>query len=139
METRPDSPEPPQYTGPPDRPPGVSCLASLTAIGGIIVLLIGLMLLAIPADQIQPGAEGLVGLSALLILAGAGLSFAVAWGLWSLKKWAWYVSLTLEVLGIGLYAIQLLSGTNTLAEIIVSGIVVYYLYRPHVRQAFDLD
>ena len=117
----------------------MSCLASLTAIGGIIVLLIGLMLLAIPADQIQPGAEGLVGLSALLILAGAGLSFAVAWGLWSLKKWAWYVSLTLEVLGIGLYAIQLLSGTNTLAEIIVSGIVVYYLYRPHVRQAFDLD
>lgn len=127
------------FAPPAERPDGVSCLSCLTVIGGVIGLMIGLFLLAIPADQLQPGAEGLRNFGVLLILAGAGLSFAVAWGLWSLKKWAWYLSLILEVLGIGLSAIQLLSGTNTLAEILVAGIVIYYLNRPHVREAFNLD
>jgi hypothetical protein len=122
-----------------ERPDGVSCLSCLTVIGGALSLILGLVLLGIPADQIKPGAEGLRNFGVLIVFVGAGLSFAVAWGLCSLKKWAWYVSLILEVLGIGLSAIQLLSGTNTVAEMIVAGIVIYYLYRPHVREAFSLD
>ena len=128
-----------EYEERPDRPDGVSCLSCLTVIGGVIALIIGLVVLAVPADQIKPGAEGLRSFGALLIFGGAGLSFAVAWGLWSLRTWAWYLTLTLEVLGICLSAIQLLSGSNTLAAMLVAGIVIYYLYRPHVRAAFGLD
>jgi hypothetical protein len=139
METLRENPERPQYTVRPDRPVGVTCLSCLSAVGGGLALIIGLMLLAIPSDQIEPGAQGLISLSALLVFAVAGISFAAARGLWFLQKWAWYLSLAMEVLGIGLSAIQLLSGTNTLAEIIVAGIVVYYLYRRNVREAFGLD
>jgi hypothetical protein len=138
METLRENPDRYEYEVRPDRPAGVSFLSCLTVIGGLLALLVGLMLLAIPADQIEPGAQGLLTLTAILTFGGAALSFAVAWGLWGLKKWAWYVSLALEVLGIGLSAIELLSGTNTVAEIIVAGIVIYYLYRPNVREAFDL-
>ena len=132
------------------RPTGVTIIAILSIIGGIIMLIGGLGLVAIGSvlPMIPASESDLSGVPAALIGAGAIaigaisiilgiLSFVVAYGLLKGLGWAWTVTLVLSIASIVLNAASLVSGNfGGIVSIIISAIIIYYLYRPHVKAFF---
>jgi uncharacterized membrane protein HdeD (DUF308 family) len=103
------------------RPLGVTLIAILTAIGGIIFLASGLVLL-------------IVG----IILLALGIAYLVmAYGLWKGRGWAWTITLILSAIGIIVAIVSVAAGNvSAIISIIIQGIVIYYLYRPNVKAFF---
>jgi hypothetical protein len=143
------------------RPLGVTIIAILNIIGGIIMLVGGIgavtggaMLPMMYPGGLSganvPGAEvnnlsgvstsllggGLVALGAVLIALGI-FSFVVAWGLLKGRGWAWTATVVLAVINIVINAISLAGGNFAgIVNIIISGVILYYMYRPHVKAFF---
>jgi hypothetical protein len=120
-----------------ERPLGITILAVLAAIIGVLLLIAGLT--AIGFSGAAGTASGLVLLAGLLAFITAALELTFAYGAWTLKPWAW----VLGVLGAGLSLLSsILSvlGQGTIASEIVNialaAIILYYLNTPAVRRAF---
>jgi hypothetical protein len=132
------------------RPTGVTIIAILNIIGGIIMLIggiaaaaVGAVLPSLPISEsdlsgVPPmflGA-GAIAIGVILIIIGI-LSFVVAYGLLKGMGWAWTLTLVLSIISIVLNAISIASGNfGGIISIIISAIIVYYLYRPHVKAFF---
>jgi hypothetical protein len=131
------------------RPTGVTIVAILNIISGIIMLIGGIALVAI--GSVLPGALPDTGISGLpegafgalgvgmggIILALGIFSFVVAYGLLKGMGWAWTLTVVLSVISIALNAISIVSGNaGGIISIIISGVILYYLYRPHVKAYF---
>ena len=105
------------------RPLGVTIIAILTLIGGIIFLASGLFLL-------------IIGIG--IILLALGIAYLVmAYGLWKGKAWAWTITLILSAIGIIVAIVSIVLGNvAAIINAIIHGIVIYYLYRPNVKAFF---
>jgi hypothetical protein len=154
---------------PKSRPTGVTIIAILNVIGGIIMLFGALALIAIgvilptlppttfnqsglqgnlTAGQasVSPGVPPMVPQSLLggigiaiggVLLALAIVSFVVAYGLLKGLGWAWTVTIVLSIISIIFNVISIATGNiASIISIIISGIILYYLYRPHVKAYF---
>ena len=120
------------------RPLGVTIIAILIVISGILILLVGAGLVAIGP---------IIG---LVFLVFGGISLAVgiaylvmAYGLLKGKGWAWTISTIVLIIGIILELISIprtiASGSSLSGDIIsiaISVFILYYLYRPHVKSYF---
>ena len=105
------------------RPLGVTIIAILTAIGGIVFLASGAVLL-------------IVGIGIILLALGIAY-FVMAYGLWIGKRWAWTITLILSVIGIIVAIASIVAGNaGAIISIIIHGVVIYYLYRPNVKAFF---
>jgi uncharacterized membrane protein HdeD (DUF308 family) len=105
------------------RPLGVTIIAILIIIGGILFLFSGLVLL-------------IIGIGILLIALGIAY-FVMAYGLWNGRGWAWTITLILSVIGIIVAIVSIVpSNGGTIINVIIYGIVIYYLYRPNVKAFF---
>ncbi len=73
-----------------------------------------------------------------VLVAIAIVSFVVAYGLLKGKGWAWTVAIILSIISIVWNVITLVTAANFggIISIIISGIILYYLYRPHVKAYF---
>ena len=139
------------------RPLGITIIAILTIIGGIGFLASGIRALAvapflsnvnISSSNISPSAgttttipQGLVGLSAGIgvVLIALGVAyFVMAYGLWKGKGWAWTITVILSFIGIALGIVSIVTVQNigAIFHLIINAVVVYYLYRPHVKAFF---
>jgi hypothetical protein len=105
------------------RPMGVTIIAILTLIGGIIFLASGLVLL-------------IIGIG--IILLALGIAYLVmAYGLWKGKGWAWTITLILSAIGIIVAIVSIAAGNvAAIINVIIHGVVIYYLYRPNVKAFF---
>jgi hypothetical protein len=165
---------------PKSRPTGVTIIAILNIISGIIMLFGAIALIAIGAilptllpspafnqsqlpgnlpalgnqsqlpgnlpalgNQSQlpgnlPVLFGGIGIAiGVVLLAIAIVSFVVAYGLLKGLGWAWTVSVILSIISIAFNAISIAAGNvSSIISIIISGIILYYLYRPHVKAYF---
>jgi hypothetical protein len=158
---------------PKSRPLGVTIIAILNIIGGIIMLIFGIGLITLGAvlptlppsafnqSQLQgnltidgqappiPSGTPPMGLQSFLgglgiafgavLVAIAIVSFIVAYGLLKGKGWAWTVTLILSIISIVFNAISIATTANLIGgiiSIIISAIIIYYLYRPHVKAYF---
>ena len=116
------------------RPLGITILAVLLVIAAILELFVsGAALL------------GTINLFVAVIAAIVGLvSLFVAWGLWKLKKWAFWTTVVIEVLAIAGHMISLAAQPNVnfgaqFAGVIFAGVILIYLFDdPNVRNAFRL-
>ncbi len=134
------------------RPMGVTIIAILNIISGIIMLAGGAGLAAagsvLPTmTTINPNAggqmaltgmlgAGAVAVGAVLIILGI-ISFVVAWGLLKGKGWAWTVTLILSIISFIMGIISVAGGNvGGIVNVIISGVVIYYLYRPYVKAYF---
>ena len=147
-------------TAPKSRPIGVTIIAILNIIGGIIMLLIGLALAAagailpfvpqsefqqqnltagdIDLSQVPPSlvGGGILAIGGILIAIGI-ISFVVAYGLLKGRRWAWTLTVILSIISIVLASISIAAGSiPSIISIIISGVILYYLYRPHVKAYF---
>ena len=71
----------------------------------------------------------------LLVISIA--SFVVAYGLLKGLGWAWTVTVVLSIISVVFNVISVATGNiAAIISIIISGIILYYLYRPHVKAYF---
>jgi uncharacterized membrane protein (DUF2068 family) len=115
-----------------DRPTGVTILAILAFLNGLLAILgaITVMYLGIGTG---------LGIIGIFILALGILSIIYGWGLWTLKSWAWILAIIGSVLGlIANIAAAVSSGdySSNLLSAIINAIIVWYLFRPEVKAAF---
>ena len=124
------------------RPMGITVLAVLAVVTGILSLVSGLALLGVGGLSIfGSGTNGgnVLALGALTF-ALAPVSLGIGYGFWAMKPWAWAAGLAVYCasLGISVFAV-LLAGANVLAVAVQVGIAVFvivYLMQPKVRSAF---
>ncbi len=123
------------------RPLGVTILAVLAAIGGILGILGGLTLLALSSvtDALIPGISGLFTVLAIVTIVISIGDLVFAYGAWGLKPWAWTLGIALEAVGIVVNILEFRSATatSTIVGIVIAAAIIYYLYQPHVRRAFN--
>jgi hypothetical protein len=154
------------------RPLGVTIIAILTIIGGILLLLGGVSLIALgtlisvspPLDSTitnpHPLAQffGVISAAIGSVLLAIGIGYIVMfYGLLKGKRWAWTITIILLLIGIAIQIISTatgsllnasLTGSSSNTNSVISGIagsiigiainivIIYYLYRPHVKGFF---
>jgi uncharacterized membrane protein (DUF2068 family) len=140
----------------------VTIIAILNIIGGIIMLIIalgltiaGAILPFVPQSEFQQQHQNLtandinlsqippslvgVGLLAIggILLAIGVLSFVVAYGLLKGRSWAWTLTVVLSIISVVLNVISIATGNiASIVSLVISGIILYYLFRPHVKAYF---
>ena len=91
-----------------------------------------------PAMGLQSFLGGLgIAFGAVLVAIGV-VSFIVAYGLLKGRGWAWTVTIILSIISIVWNAITIATAANFggIIPIIIDAIIIYYLYRPHVKAYF---
>ena len=109
----------------------VKILVLIVAIGSIVPILAGVMMLAGGAyegyfmqellNQILPTYYVLVGVIGLI----------VAWGLWIGKGWAWIIALIIFIIGIIMDLVTLPTG---IVGVVIDAIVLYLLMRHDTKK-----
>ncbi len=142
-----------------DRPTGVTVLAVLNFLGAGLYALLAVLFFLIGAGGAASGmmsemgggtAAFLLGLGAavgviLLIFAAIGLAIGI--GMWKLRNWARIVTIVLVGLSLLLGVLGLLGSLISfeLGSLIFQAIfvalyawIIWYLFQPHVKQAFGV-
>jgi hypothetical protein len=114
---------------------GVTILAILTILSGIAMLLAGLGIAALGTVLIFLAPLGIF-FGGILIILGI-VSFIVAGGLLQGRGWAWTGTLVISIISIIIGIASLAAGNGgSIISVIISGVVIYYLYRPYVMAFF---
>jgi hypothetical protein len=134
------------------RPTGVTIIAILIIIGGILLLLAGIGGVAVGSLSIsQIIGLGFVIIGAIILAVGIGY-LVVSYGLLKGKRWSWTITVVLLFIGIAINVVSIIIfgyftfdtdtssfltiNSGSIAGIIISVIILYYLYRPHVKSYF---
>ena len=141
--TPPPPPPAPAPTTGAARPMGITILAVLSAIGGVLSILAGIALIGLggvgAASTGQAALFGMGAIFGLLILASGIASLAFAYGAWTLQPWAWTLGVALQILSIALAVFAVIGGSDISSQIIgvaISAIILYYLMQPSIKAAF---
>lgn len=137
------------------RPVGVTILAILTILSALSLAIIGIGCflagplieqvlqdpeLAVIVEQVPPDViELFPKVLGVTFLVMAFANVAIAFGLWTLRAWSWYLTLIFQGLGIfsNLGGLLLLSPIS-LVSIAFSGFYLYYFLQPTVQTAFGI-
>jgi len=118
------------------RPIGVTIPALLFGIAGALGLGEGTGLITAPvAIPLAAPMSGLI-VAVLRISFGTGC-LAFAYGAWRLRPWAWTLGIVILVAAVVFVAVAE-GPVRAMAGIPVTMLVVFYLGRAHVREAFGL-
>jgi hypothetical protein len=134
------------------RPTGVTVIAILVIIGGILLLLAGIGVVVVGSLSIsQIIGLGFVIIGAIILAVGIGF-LVVSYGLLKGKRWSWTITVILLFIGIAIDVASiiifgyftfnmdtssfLINNSGSIASIIISVIILYYLYRPHIKSYF---
>lgn len=121
------------------RPTGVTILAILAFIGGVLSILAGLALVGLGGVFAAAGG-GLAILFGIYALVWGALALWIGWGFWQLRPSAWRWGVILMVVGVVIAILQIVLGYSDLVggiiSIAIDLAVIYYLTTPAVRAAF---
>ena len=125
------------------RPTGITILAVLSAIGGVLAILGGVALIGLgglgAAATGQAAMFGLGAVFGILALALGIASLAFAYGAWTLQPWAWTLGVVLQGASIVFAVVAIIGGSDISSQIIgvaIAGIILYYLMQPSIKAAF---
>jgi len=119
------------------RPLGVSIIAILLFISALVEIFFGVIILVSSLFASL--------LAALLVgwipLAIGVLSLILSWGLWTLKAWAYWITVILEVFNIVIHLFSIGQTNHSFFDIFGGGIIsliilIYLLVDRNVREAF---
>jgi hypothetical protein len=140
-----------------DRPTGVTILAVLEFLFAGLCILIGLLLMVgfglLGGAVGQAGEDGsgmalLMGLGAVagvVFLVVALIPLIIGIGLWKLKNWARILVIVFSILGvlsnlagavIPLTTGEPVSAVSSIIGLGVNGLIIWYMFQPHVKEAF---
>ncbi len=123
------------------RPAGLTNLGILHAIGGafaIVGVLMGITMLTVGAfqDALMVGQGGF-----LVVLASvlAAINFGIAGALFSGRAWGRMIVIILAIISLIMGIFTIVSGeAASIFSIILNGIILWYLRRPHVKEYFQV-
>jgi len=127
------------------RPTGITIIAILMIIGGIILLFTGITplflgpLISIDISDYQFSQLGLLITIGGLVLVGLGIaSLIVSWGLLKGKRWARTITLIISIIAIIFAITSLISSEDFIhvISIIIYGIIIYYMFTNKVKLFF---
>lgn len=121
------------------RPSGVALLAVAAAVLGVLALLAaGAWWDASEGLALLPRLHGGERLVALVLLVAGLCELVLAYGVWTLRPWAWTLGVVLETVVIVLAVLQLgrLEPVRHIITITIGVITLWYLTRPRVRAVF---
>lgn len=119
------------------RPNGVTVVAVAAAVLGLLALFSAVVWWGTSDDALRVSSAHLERLLALVYLVGAVVELTLAWGVWSLRSWAWPVGVAVDIV---LVVLAILRFGNALVishvvTIVLAGIALYFLFTPPVRAA----
>lgn len=115
------------------RPLGVTIVAILMIINGIILIASGVGGVTAGAVMGIP----FVGVASSVLIALGIATLIIAWGLITGKGWAWIVTVILSIISIIMSIIAIAGGNfGAIINLIISGVILYYMYRPDVKAYF---
>jgi hypothetical protein len=141
------------------RPEAIMIVFILAIINGIILLVVGILALySVPsiissefdtisnrtdANELNPESRSMLMSTILnvvyvvaIISVALGLAwFGLAWGLFTNKIWAWLITVILSIITLVFSIFSIVTIVN-ITTLIISGVVLYYMYRPHVKSYF---
>lgn len=138
---------------PPDhlkRPTGVTVLAVLVWVAaglivlGAVALFAASQFLAFGAGEVPGlpfGALGAFGVLFAFVLILLAVAYAVTgWGLWTERRWAWYVAGVLTALSLLSSVVNLFQGefVTSIVSIAIAVLIGWYLLRPEVQSWFGV-
>jgi len=125
------------------RPMGITILAVLSAIGGVLSILGGIALIGLggvgAASTGQAALFGMGAIFGLLLLVSGIASLAFAYGAWTLQPWAWTLGVALQIISLALSVLSIVGGSDIASQIIsiaIAGIILYYLMQPSIKAVF---
>lgn len=118
-----------------ERPTDVTVIAILECIGGLANIVLGLLALWTSL------ALGLTLFWAIVLLVLGVLLLAAGIGMFTLRDWAWMSTLLLQGLNAMALAVYVLLGGGLLIglSIILNIVIIYYMLRPRVQNAFPQE
>jgi hypothetical protein len=125
------------------RPLGITIIAAFLGISALLALLV--LILGLNRVSTLGLGEGMTASTSLALLGAIILGFfevALAWGLWTLRPWAYWTTIIVEVIRVilGLYVVLILQKaiiSGILSLIIPIIILVYLVADRNVRAAFS--
>src|SRR5690348_3756320 len=136
------------------RPKGVTIIAILLGIEGILAIIVGILILATSffvSHRIVVNGHAVVATAVNVVggfLGGAPLIIGVlslifTWGLWMLKRWAFWTTIVVAALNIVIALPELFQTHPNIFSFIVRIIIpviilLYFLLYPQVRHAFRM-
>jgi hypothetical protein len=137
---------------PPKRPASVTIIAVLQILDGLWGLASGCALLAgggalaaviirfVEAPRWLGGTlGGVVALVGLVLVLFAVSDLVLAWGIWTLRRWAWWPMMTTSVLSLLGSASTLVGGNLTsIPSVVIDGLTILLLLTTSVRRAFGI-
>ena len=122
---------------------GVTILAVLEALGGLVWLLAGAGMMMVGALMPLFGVGlpmffgAIAGLMSVVFVIFGIIGFVLAYGLFSGKGWAWLWSLVFAVIGVILALFEAMSSlASGVLPIIIYLVIIYYITRHHVKIFF---
>lgn len=122
------------------RPTGVTIVAVLLGVAGAVHILFGLAfvsILGLVLGDVAVDSEVTdiirtfgYGIGAVVAAIGAALFF-VMYGMLTAKPWAWNATRIVTIISIVASVLSL-----DIVSLAISGVILYYLYRPNVKQYF---
>ena len=146
------------------RPLGVTIIAILAIIDGIVLLTGGILAVTIvpmlssglngglsnitvtsqQGELVNVQSTGMNGIVATIAMVAGSIAivlgivwFVLAWGLLTGKGWAWIITLILAIISVIFSIVGIVSGgAPSIISLIINGIILYYMYRPNVKSYF---
>jgi hypothetical protein len=113
------------------RPTVVKILVLIVAIGSIIPILAGVMMLTGGAYEGYFMQELLSQILPIYYVLVGVIGLVAAWGLWIGRGWAWILALIIFIIGIIMDLVTLPTG---IVGVVIDAIVLYLLMRPDTRR-----
>ena len=135
------------------RPAGVIAIATLKIIDGLWGLVSGCALLAgggalaamiarfagNAPRWIGDALGGALALVGLALIFFAALDLILAWGIWTLRRWAWWLTMIAAILSIVGSLATLVGGNLTsITSVVINGVVIILLLTANVRQTLGI-
>ena len=125
------------------RPLGITIIAAFLGISALLALLV--LILGLNRVSTLGLGEGMTASTSLALLGAIILGFfevALAWGLWTLRPWAYWTTIIVEVIRVilGLYVVLILREAiiSGILSLIIPIIILVYLFADrNVRAAFS--
>ena len=125
------------------RPLGITIITIVLVVMGVLGIIIGIFTLMESFYMIYRPTIGMrfgfIGMTSVLLGA---VDLFVAWGLWKLKRWAFWATLVIVILDILQAAWSLFNGENfwyaLLSVVLPIVVLIYLLVDQRVRAAFNV-
>ncbi|NPA76485.1 MAG: hypothetical protein GXN93_01890 [Candidatus Diapherotrites archaeon] len=114
------------------RPTGVTVVAALGFIFGILSILGGLFLMVLGIALISQGWAHVGGALGIWSMIMGAIDIVVAWALWTGKSWGWWLTVVLSAIGV----LSIFSGN--IVGAVISAIILWYFFKPEVKDYFGV-